>query len=149
MHPWATAATACHVDTAETGQGQVRHVVRDQPRQVGNSGSTRQLVRSIMNRLTCNQCSLRTFHGNDAVPVDPTQMPGWQNGSLVAAGPPLLPPPVAQADRAEPIRMSAQTPIAAGTFIMGVGRATPAAIAVPQFKRRMLDCATFSVRTAA
>jgi hypothetical protein len=29
------------------------------------------------------------------------------------------------------------------------GRATPAAIAVPQLRRRMLDCATFNVRLAA
>lgn len=43
-------------------------------------------------------------------------MPGWQNALLVAAGPPLLPPPLAQANRAEPSRMRAQTPI--GTFIM-------------------------------
>jgi hypothetical protein len=30
-----------------------------------------QLVRSIMNRLSCNQCSLRMLDGNDANPVDP------------------------------------------------------------------------------
>jgi hypothetical protein len=60
-----------------------------------------------MNRLSCNQCSLRTLAGNDADPVDPRQTPGWQKASLAAAGPPLLP----QADRAEPSRMSAQTPI--------------------------------------
>jgi hypothetical protein len=29
------------------------------------------------------------------------------------------------------------------------GRATPAAIAVPQLRRRMLDCASFNVRSAA
>jgi hypothetical protein len=73
---------------------------------------------SVMNRLSCNQCSLRTLHGNDADPVDPTQMPGWQTASLVAAGSRLLPPLLAQADRAEPSRMSAQTPITAGTLIM-------------------------------
>jgi hypothetical protein len=69
---------------------------------------------SIMNRLSCNQCSLRTLAGNDADPVDPRQTPGWQKASLAAAGPPLLP----QADRAEPSRMSAQTPITPGTLIM-------------------------------
>jgi hypothetical protein len=76
-----------------------------------------ELVRSIMNRPKSNQCSLRTLHGNDANPVDPKQTPGWQTALLVAAGPPLL-PPLAQADRAEPSSMSAQTPIAAGILIM-------------------------------
>ena len=73
---------------------------------------------SVMNRLSCNQCSLRTLHGNDADPVDPTQMPGWQTASLVAAGSRLLPPLLAQADGAEPSRMSAQRPITVGTLIM-------------------------------
>jgi hypothetical protein len=67
--------------------------------------------------LSRNQCSLRMLDGNDANPVDPKQTPGWQTALLVAAGPPLL-PPLAQADRVEPSRMSAQTPIAAGTLIM-------------------------------
>lgn len=70
-----------------------------------------------MNRPSANQCSLRTLHGNDADPVDPKQTPGWQTALLVAAGPPLL-PRLAQADRAEPSRINAQTAIAAGTLIM-------------------------------
>jgi hypothetical protein len=53
--------------------------------------------------------------------VDPTQTPGGQL-PLVAAGPPawatLLPPPLAQADMAEPSTMVAQMPIAAGTLVM-------------------------------
>jgi hypothetical protein len=65
-------------------------------------------------KLSCNQCSLRTLAGNDADPVDPRQTPGWQKASVAAVGPPLLP----QADRAEPSRMSAQTPITPGTLIM-------------------------------
>jgi hypothetical protein len=77
-----------------------------------------QLVASVMNRLRCNQCTLRTLHGNDADPVDPTQMPGWQTASLDAAGSRLLPPLLAQADEAEPSRMSAQRPITVGTLIM-------------------------------
>jgi len=46
-------------------------------------------------------------------------------------------------------RLSPNLP--AGCFWITVpdGRATPAAIAIPQLRRRMLDCASFNVRSAA
>jgi hypothetical protein len=51
--------------------------------------------------------------------VDPTQRPGGQL-SLVAAGLPatLLPPPLVQADVAEPSTMVAQMPITARNLVM-------------------------------
>jgi hypothetical protein len=62
--------------------------------------------------------------------VDPTQTPGEQS-PLVAAGLPawtmLLPPPLAQADMAEPSTMIAQMPIAAGTLVIMFGFSSSAA----------------------